>query len=399
MNKQAISELSAFYWRHLLEDVMPFWEKRTRDSDFGGYITCFDREGNVTDTDKYIWFQGRQLWMFSALCSRVEQRPDWLDLARHGRDFIVAHAYAGDGRWHYQLDRQGNLRHGTISIYTDHFVLGALCEYAVATGVDDDLPLIRATYDALERNTYDLDFKDIFHATWSPRFKRHGIYMIGLMTAGLVEQVLGAERTRPLIDHCLDQILHVFANDELQVLLESVTRSGEFVDDPEGRVINAGHAMESAWFCIEEGRKRNDRAIVERAVQFAEWMYNRGYDEECGGIYNFMDASGREPLQMDWHKETNTSWTDKVWWVHSETLCALGLMAVETGSDVWMQRFLALHEWCQRHFYDPEYGEWYAELFRDGTPKLTDKGTLWKTAYHLPRALLNLARLFERAAE
>ena len=240
-----LAELGQFYRRHLLEDVIPFWEQRTKDEACGGYLTCFDRAGRVTDTDKYIWFQGRQLWMFSALCHRLEQRESWLDLAQHVRDFIVKHAYAGQGRWYYQLDRSGKPKKATISIFTDHFVLSGLCEYALAAETDEDLPLIHETYDAIEAAVYDPQFKDIFHGTWSPLYKRHGIYMMSLHVAGLAERILGCQRTRPLIDYCLDQILHVFAKDDHQMLFESVSSDGDYVDDAEGRVFNPGHTLES----------------------------------------------------------------------------------------------------------------------------------------------------------
>jgi N-acylglucosamine 2-epimerase len=389
---------ATFYRRHLLDDVMPFWVPRTIDRQFGGYLTCFDRRGNSTDTDKYIWFQGRQLWMFSALYQQLEPQPAWLELARVGRDFIIRHAYAGGGRWNYQLDRAGGLKRGTISIFTDLFVLGGLCEYSVAAGRDDDLRLIGETYDAIERNVYDPQFKDIFHGTWSLRFKRHGIYMIALGKAGIARQVLGEERTRPLIDHCLHEILHVFARDEQQALFESVARDGTLIDDDEGRVLNPGHALESMWFCIEEGQHRGDRAIIDRAIEIIDWMYKRGYDRQFGGIVAFLDANGLDPKQMDWHKETNLQWCDKPWWVHSEALYALALAAVESGRrDMW-DGFIQLHDWCQRYFADHEFGEWYPELYRDGRAKLTDKGTPWKAAYHLPRALLKLSLLFKAAA-
>ncbi len=390
-----IDRLASYYREHLLTDVMPFWEQRTLDRGAGGYLTCFDRMGNVTDTDKYVWFQGRQLWMFAALWNQVERRRLWLDLAGAGRDFIVAHAYAGNGRWHYQLDRQGNLKRGTISIYTDLFVLAGLCEYAAASGSDRDVPLIRETYDAIERNLHDPDFKDIFHGVWSPRFKRHGIHMIALPTTAMAASVLGNERTRPLADHCLHEILYGFAKDDREALFESVARDGSLVDHDEGRVLNPGHALESMWFCIEEGRNRNDRAVIERAVKITDWMYRRGYDREFGGIVAFLDADGHEPKQMDWHKETGMRWDDKPWWVHSESLYALALAAVESQRRDLFERFLDLHAWCRQHFFDPEYGEWYPELYRDGRPKLTDKGTPWKAAYHLPRALMKLMQLFE----
>ena len=101
---------------------------------------------------------------------------------------------------------------------------------------------------------------------------------------------------------------------------------------------------------------------------------------------------------MDWHKETNMLWHDKAWWVHSESLYALALAAVESDRRDFFDRFLDLHVWCQEHFYDHDYGEWYPELYRDGRPKLTDKGTPWKAAYHLPRALMKLMQLFESCA-
>lgn len=392
------ARLHTFYRDHLLCDILPFWENRTQDSECGGYLTCFDQYGNQTDTTKYIWFQGRQLWMFSALCNHIQPRDSWRRLALCGRDFIVSHAYIGDGRWHYQLDRQGNPQRGSISIFTDLFVLQGLCEYAQACDSDQDLALIRQTYDTAEENIYNPDFKDIFHATWSPRFKRHGIYMIALNAAQLAEPVLGPEHTRPLIDHCLDQILNVFAKDEHEALFESVGHDGSFVDCDEGRVLNPGHALESMWFCIEEGRRRQDRSVIERAVRIAQWMYDRGHDREHGGMVSFLDASGQLPRQMDWHKETGMSWHDKSWWVHSESLYALALCAVETRRmDLW-EAFIHLHQWCKQQFHDAEYGEWYAELYRDGRPKVTDKGTVWKAAFHLPRALMKLMQLFKTSS-
>lgn len=392
-------KLCDLYRGHLLEAVVPFWEQRTEDKECGGYLTCFDRSGHVTDTDKYIWFQGRQLYMFSALYSQVEQQPQWLRLARVGRDFIVKHAYAGGGRWHYQLDRKGVSKRGTISIFTDEFVLQGLCEFAVATGEDRDLSLICETYDEMERNVHAPDFKDIFHGVWSPQFKRHGIYMIALNTAAVVEQVLGQQRVRSLVDHCLEQILHVFAKDDYEVLFESVGPDGQVIDDDEGRVLNPGHALESMWFCIEEGVKRCDRSITDRAAKIIDWMYRLGHDSECGGIVSFLDSSGREPKQMDWHKETSMMWHDKAWWVHSESLYALALAAVQTGDEVGFNRFLDLQCWCLDHFYDADYGEWYPELHRNGQPKLTDKGTIWKACYHLPRALMKTMQLFQSASD
>ena len=54
-------------------------------------------------------------------------------------------------------------------------------------------------------------------------------------------------------------------------------------------------------------------------------------------------------------------------------------------------KYLAWHEqlraWAFGHFADPEHGEWFGYLRRDGTPSNTLKGSLWKSFFHHPRAL------------
>ena len=108
-------ELARQYRDALLNDVIPFWERHSIDRECGGYFTCLDRRGNVYDTDKFVWLQARQVWMFSALYNRLQRRPEWLDIARHGADFLRRHGSDDDGSWYFALDRQGNPRGLTLS--------------------------------------------------------------------------------------------------------------------------------------------------------------------------------------------------------------------------------------------------------------------------------------------
>ena len=66
MNKN-IQELANQYRDELMSNVLPFWLNKSQDKEFGGYFTCLDRYGNVYDTDKFIWLQGRQVWLSSML--------------------------------------------------------------------------------------------------------------------------------------------------------------------------------------------------------------------------------------------------------------------------------------------------------------------------------------------
>lgn len=389
-----LNKLVKFYRKHLFVDIMPFWERRTLDNKFGGYITCFDREGNVFDLDKYIWFQGRQLWTFSTLFNNFGEDPKWLAYAKHGRDFIINHAYGGDGRWFYHLDRRGTVIEKTISIFTDLFVLSGLVEYAIATGSDEDRKIITDTYNAIERNVNDPNFSDIYHIKYDPRYKRHALQMITLNVASCVERFFGDNRTKLLSDSCLENILYKFANDEHQALFETISKDDNYINNPEGNVINPGHGLESMWFCYEEGKKRKDQVILDRVGTIVNWIYEKGYDHQDGGVYAFVSLTD-EKLATDWHKETGMKWSDKSFWANAEALYTFALMAVEKNDQDSIDRFINHQKWCLNNFYDSKFGEWYAELVKDGTPKLTDKGTKWKAAYHVPRALLKCLLLFE----
>ena len=62
----------------------------------------------------------------------------------------------------------------------------------------------------------------------------------------------------------------------------------------------------------------------------------------------------------------------------------------------FFERFLELHDWVRKHFIDDQYGEWYAYLHRDGSPRIPDKGNWIKSAFHIPRNLMKIMLLLER---
>ncbi len=80
------AQLAARYRTALLEDVLPFWDRFSPDREHGGFFTCLDRSGAVYDTDKFVWLQGRQTWLYAMLYNSLERRQSWLDTARHGAD-------------------------------------------------------------------------------------------------------------------------------------------------------------------------------------------------------------------------------------------------------------------------------------------------------------------------
>jgi len=160
-------------------------------------------------------------------------------------------------------------------------------------------------------------------------------------------------------------------------VLETVNADGSLAEGTEGTCINPGHAIETAWFLMEEGRWRKDPSLTRRALPLLEWSLERGWDPEFGGLFSFVDLNGGTPAQIEWDM--------KYWWPHCEATYACLLAWALTGDARWERWFETLHAWTWEHFPDPVHGEWFGYLHRDGSVANDLKGNHYKGAFHVPR--------------
>ena len=130
-------QLAGLYKDELLDNVIPFWIKYSPDQEYGGYFTCLERDGKVFDTDKFIWLQGRQVWMFSMLYNRVEKRQEWLDMALLGAEFLKKHGHDGDYNWYFSLTREGKPLVQPYNIFSYTFATMAFAQLSLATGSEE----------------------------------------------------------------------------------------------------------------------------------------------------------------------------------------------------------------------------------------------------------------------
>ena len=112
---------SEIYEKELIDNVIPFWMKHSKDEVEGGYFNCLDRFGNVFDTDKFMWLQAREVWTFATLYNQQEARPEWLEMAKHGADFIEKHGRDAEGNWYFSLDQSGEPLVQPYNIFSDCF--------------------------------------------------------------------------------------------------------------------------------------------------------------------------------------------------------------------------------------------------------------------------------------
>jgi N-acylglucosamine 2-epimerase len=204
--------------------------------------------------------------------------------------------------------------------------------------------------------------------------------MILLATTQSLSEADPQPRYDELSKEFVDVIFRDFYKASERAMFEAVGPNGERLDSPQGRCINSGHSIETAWFIIHEGIRRNDRNMVNKALQVLDDSLELGWDKTYGGLLSFVDIEGKPPEQLEWDM--------KLWWPHTEALYATLLAYSLTGKEKYEVWFDKIHEWSFSHFADKEHKEWFGYLHRDGSVSNTLKGSMWKGPFHLPRALL-----------
>jgi N-acylglucosamine 2-epimerase len=372
-----MNDLRDVYRDGLLNDTLAFWFPRCLDHEHGGYLHCLDRDGCVLDTDKSVWAQGRMAWMLLTLYNTIEQRPEWLEWARGGIEFLDRYCFDTDGRMFFHVTCDGRPIRKRRYAYSEAFAAIAHAAYARATGSERSAARARELFDQFTRWNFTPGLMSPKFSDTRPMIGM-GPRMITIVTAQELRANLGDDpHLNSWIDRCIDEIRRWFVKPELRCVMESVGPGGEIVDHFDGRLLNPGHAIEGAWFIMEEGRQRRDASLIRLGCEMLDYMWERGWDPEYGGIYYFRDLYGK-PVQEYWHDM-------KFWWPHDEAIIATLLAWRLTGEEKYATWHRLVHDWAHTRFADPEHGEWYGYLHRDQRVSVPLKGNLWKSFFHHPR--------------
>ncbi|WP_189663044.1 AGE family epimerase/isomerase [Polaribacter sp. IC073] len=378
---------SEHYKDTLLKDVIPFWEKYSIDNKNGGYFTCLDAHGNVYDTDKFIWLQGRQIWTFSMLYNKVEKNKKWLAIAKNGVDFLRKYGMNSKGDFYFSLTAEGKPLVEAYNIFSDCFAAMAFSQYAIASGDEEIKELAKKTYfNILSRIDNP---KGVYEKNTDTR-QLIG-FSLPMILSNLVlelEGILDPEEVQKTIDYSIHQVMEVFLDKKTGLIFENVLPNGEHHDSFNGRLLNPGHGIEAMWFMIDIGVRKNDQALINRATETILTILEYSWDKKYGGIFYFMDSKGHPPQQLEWDQ--------KLWWVHLETLVALSKAYEQTEHPEILKWYTKVHEYAWSHFSDPENGEWFGYLNRQGEVLLNLKGGKWKGCFHVPRAMYQCWQSFEK---
>lgn len=383
-------QLAKQYKSELLDKVVPFWLEKSQDLEHGGYFTCLERNGDVFDTDKFVWLQGREVWMFATLYNKVEKRQEWLDCAIQGAEFLKKHGHDGNLNWYFALDREGNPLVEPYNIFSYTFAVIAFGQLSIATGNQEYADIAKRTFDIVLSKVDNPKGKWNKAAPGARSLKSFALPMILCNVALEIEPLLDADFMEKTINTCIHEVMDVFYRPELGLIVEHLSTEGELVDCFDGRLLNPGHAIEAMWFIMNLGKRLGRQDLIEKAVQIALNEAEYGWDKKHGGIFYFMDRLGRPCQQLEWDQ--------KLWWVHIETLITMLKGYQLTGNAKCLEWFERVHNYVWTHFTDKEYPEWFGYLNRQGEVLLSLKGGKWKGCFHVPRGLFQCWQILEDLA-
>lgn len=376
------------YRKELVENIMPFWMNNGLDKVNGGVYTCLDRDGTIIDSTKSVWFQGRFGFVCAYAYNNIEKNEEWLAASKSCIDFIEKNCIDTDGHFFYEVKADGTPLRRRRYLFSECFAIIAMAEYSVASG------------DKSYANKAMELFRFVKRAMGNPQFqppkylnielRGHSLTMILINTAQcLINAGVEDELLEQTISESIFQIENYFLHPEFKAVLETVGPNGEFIDTCNGRTINPGHCIETAWFLMDVAQRRDmDKKLIDMALTILDYSWEWGWDEQYGGIINFRDCKNL-PSQETTHDM-------KYWWPQCETIIANLYAYLLTGDEKYLERYRMVDEWAFTHFPDKEFGEWYGYLHRDGTLSQRAKGNIFKGPFHIPRMMIKSYLLCEK---
>lgn len=397
MNSSDLRTYREKYRRELFENCIPFWLEHGLDRVNGGIYTCLTRTGNVYCADKSVWFQGRSAWTFSRLCALYGERAQWRSAAKSCIDFLEEHCIDPfDRRMYFSTTAEGLPLRKRRYFYSEAFYTIANAEYGAAFHDPEALRRARESFDFIlgihlnpDADPYKITPK-VFSQTRSTRAFAPSIILLNAADVLRRCNKDRADEYTSIAAETTEEILKYHYKEDLRAILETTGANGEFLYDAYGgRTMNPGHALEGAWFLLNEAITSGDQALLPKVEAIFDWSMDIGWDKEYGGIFSFVDVLGYPPEQLEHDM--------KIWWTGCEAAIAAILLYEQTEKPRYWDWFTRIDHYLFGAFGDPEYGEWYGYLHRDGTPtQPVCKGSMFKGPFHLPRMLMTVEQSLAR---
>ncbi len=388
-----IDDLKTFAQNELYKNILPFWSNNTVDEKNGGFVGKIDEDKHIDfNSDKGLILNARILWTFSAACRRNNDEI-FRKLADRAYNYIIHFFYDKEYKgFFWKLDYKGNPADTKKQVYAEAFVIYALSEYYLLTGLKECLDKAIETFELIEKYSFDPLKKGYFEA-FDRKWQEIGD--LRLSTKDMNEK-----KTMNTHLHVLEaytNFYRIYKNEKLknkiisllEVFYDCILDKADFhynlfFDENwnlKSDNISYGHDIEGSWLMLEAAEVIEDEELINKFKQVAINMAQACLE----GIH----PSGS--LSHDVKRNSEKFSKDTEWWVQAEAVVGFHNAYKLSGKQVFLNTSINTANFIQKYIIDPVNGEWFGLVTVSGERiKGQDKAGFWKCPYHNARMCLEI---------
>ncbi len=294
-----LEQLRDEYHRYLFDDFLPFMDKYVIDHEYGGFMCDTDYDGTRADENKFDWYEGRGIWVYSFLYKHLAPDAKYLQVARRSLEFILKNEPDDDTLWARQFTREGKPLTGPDhEIYGDLFIAEGLTAYAAATGnpthLDHAYRLVEKCWRIYDRPDYDPLIGRTYLGPTAPDFpgaRIQGAWMVFLRLAAQMLVQRPDPEVEEIADRCVEALIEYHYNPEFQLNNELINHDLSRPQNEYRQLAYPGHTVEVSWMLLDEAVRKKNRTLFETAAarfrRHVDVAWDRVYD---GLFYNLKNV-------------------------------------------------------------------------------------------------------------
>jgi N-acylglucosamine 2-epimerase len=331
-----LSAMRDQYRKDLFDDYLPFIERFVVDREYGGFHCTVRPNGDLVSPEKRAWFEGRGTWVFSFLYNNIAREQKYLDVAEKSVRLIErSQPKKPNEFWPKAIKRDGAPDGPPdTEVYGDMFIAEGLAEFSRATGEhkywDQAREIVLKCVRRYDQPDYHPTIGQTYLGPGAPDFpgaRIEGVWMVLIRTLSQMVAMKPDGELQAIVDRSIDALLNHHFNPRFKLVNELMNHDLSRPGNEYEQLVYAGHAIETLWMIMYEGRRRKDSALFDRAAGLFRRHCEVATDRVYGGLF-------RNLKNVD-----ENAWTlDKTLFPQQEALIGSLCMVEETG-DPWAQSF------------------------------------------------------------
>ena len=346
----SLPELRKHYQSEFFEAYLPFWDRYGIDHEYGGFMCALDHDGTLINDNKFHWFQGRGIWVYSFLYNHFDKNPHYLEIAKKTKDFMLEHFPQKDGTWAELVSRDGKmLKPFSGDLFGMYFAAEGLQEYAYASGDDEALKMAFQLMKQLFAKLKDPAVPD--PETGMMGVRSQGVWMVTVRTATQMLRRWPDSDIAAMADHSVNAVIKKHYNPEFGLDTETLN-----LDDSRPKelanITVCGHSVETLWMIMDEALRRNDQTLIDLCAERLRHHLDVCWDHIFGGLADSINVNqGAYQWPVDTPVGTNYQFREvgeykwnKTSWSFDEVLIST-MAVIEHQGGEWAVRYFNLaHE-------------------------------------------------------